>query len=186
MIFPQYGWFVEPIIFGNYPQILIDRVSNFSLAEGFEKSRLPEFTNEEIQIMNGTFDFMGLNFYSSSLVTLADPDAGESPSHWRDVGVQSYQDPSWPSSASGWLKVTPWGLYKMLVYIKEEYNNPPIIITENGFSDHGQLDDYDRANFYKQYLYELLRAVTEESCNVFGFTAWSLLDNFEWTRGYTY
>lgn len=43
----------------------------------------------------------------------------------------------------------PDGLRKVLAWAKEEYNNPEIIITENGFSDKGEIDDQDRVNYYK-------------------------------------
>ena len=33
-------------------------------------------------------------------------------------------------------------------WIAKEYNNPPVLITENGFSDHGEIDDRDRIDFY--------------------------------------
>lgn len=164
---------------------MIERVKSNSIAEGFEKSRLPEFTDEEQSMMAGSFDFIGLNHYSSDKVYFADEGAGDHPSHWADTGVIGYQDASWPGSASSWLKVVPWGINKMLVWIKDHYNNPPVLITENGFSDYGQLDDYDRANYYKQYLYEILKAIHEGGCNVIGYTAWSLMDNFEWMAGYT-
>jgi hypothetical protein len=46
------------------------------------------------------------------------------------------------------LQVVPWGLRKELNYIAKQYNNPPLIITENGFSDHGGLQDTDRVHYY--------------------------------------
>jgi beta-glucosidase/6-phospho-beta-glucosidase/beta-galactosidase len=181
----NYGWFVNPIVSGNYPDVMIERVKTNSLAEGFSASRLPEFTPDEQEMLKGTFDFLGLNHYTSDKVYFAEEGAGDRPSHWADTGVVGYQDPSWSGSASYWLKVVPWGLRNLLVYIKNHYDNPPVLITENGFSDYGQWDDYDRANYFKDYLYEVLRAIHEEECNVIGYTAWSLIDNFEWMAGYT-
>lgn len=57
-------------------------------------------------------------------------------------------------AASEWLYVVPWGLRKLLNWIRTTYNNPVVYITENGFSDHGQLDDSDRIDYYKQYIAE--------------------------------
>ena len=42
------------------------------------------------------------------------------------------------------------------------------------------------ANYLLQkYLCELLKAVKEDGCNVIGYSVWSLMDNFEWSSGYT-
>lgn len=68
--------------------------------------------------------------------------------------------------------------------MRDEYDNPEMIITENGFSDKGELDDQDRINYYQLYLSALLEAIHIDGVNVTGYTAWSLLDNFEWMRGY--
>jgi beta-glucosidase/6-phospho-beta-glucosidase/beta-galactosidase len=46
------------------------------------------------------------------------------------------------------LQVVPWGLRKLLNWIAKEYNNPPVLITENGFSDQGELDDRDRVDYH--------------------------------------
>jgi beta-glucosidase/6-phospho-beta-glucosidase/beta-galactosidase len=46
------------------------------------------------------------------------------------------------------LQVVPWGLRKELNWIAREYNNPPVFITENGFSDLGGLNDTDRVLYY--------------------------------------
>ena len=75
---------------------------------------------------------------------------------------------------------------KTLNWIKNEYGNPPVIITENGFSDNlGNLDDQQRVYYYKHYINQVLKAVKLDGCNVKGYVAWSLLDNFEWSFGYT-
>lgn len=73
----------------------------------------------------------------------------------------------------------------MLRKIRDAYNNPPIWIMENGYSDGGQLDDYDRISYYYEYLRELLIAIKRDSCNVEGYTIWSIMDNFEWQGGFT-
>jgi len=45
------------------------------------------------------------------------------------------------------LQVVPWGFRKLLNWIAKEYNNPPVLIKENGFSDHGELNDRDRVDY---------------------------------------
>ncbi|KAJ8972992.1 hypothetical protein NQ317_009428 [Molorchus minor] len=78
------------------------------------------------------------------------------------------------------------GNEKILKWVKE-HNNPAIIITENGISDNGTLsedldDESFRSHYYKYYLSYLRDAMIEDGVNVFGYTVWSLMDNFEWTR----
>jgi len=106
-----------------------------------------------------------------------------------DRNVEEQYDPSWPESGSEWLRVVPWGLRKLLIWIKEHYNNPEVFITENGVSDppaeHGSLNDQFRVNFYRDYINNVLKAVKIDGCNVAGYTAWSLMDNFEWNEGYS-
>lgn len=68
--------------------------------------------------------------------------------------------------------------------MKDNYDDPEIIIMENGFSDLGGLYDPDRVSYYQHYLNALLDAL-EEGVHVSAYTAWSLLDNFEWMSGYT-
>lgn len=74
-------------------------------------------------------------------------------------GVASVTDRSWLNSGSLWLKVTPFGFRKLLRWIKEEYNNPPIYVTENGISERGALDFNDtwRMHYYRSYVNEALK-----------------------------
>nr|ADK12988.1 beta-glucosidase [Reticulitermes flavipes] len=179
------GIYAHPIfsVEGDYPSVLKARVDANSVTEGYTTSRLPKFTTEEVDFIRGTHDFLGLNFYTA--VTGADGVEGEPPSRYRDMGAITSQDPDWPESASSWLRVVPWGFRKELNWIANEYGNPPIYITENGFSDYGGLNDTDRVLYYTEHLKEMLKAIHIDEVNVVGYTAWSLVDNFEWLRGYT-
>ena len=61
-------------------------------------------------------------------------------------------------SGSDWLRIVPWGFRKLLVWIKKEYGDVPVIVTENGVSDReSRLDDEFRANFFRDYINEMLK-----------------------------
>lgn len=180
------GLYAHPVFSqeGDYPQLVKERIANKSVEEGFLKSRLPKFTEEEIAYIRGTFDFFGLNHYTTSLTT-AGRVGSSVPSFEEDVWAQRLFDPSWTATGDKSRKVVPWGFRKLLKWIKDEYNNPPVFVTENGVSDPTELNDTLRIHYYTHYLNELLNAVFQDGCNVIGYAAWSLLDNFEWTSGYT-
>ena len=66
---------------------------------------------------------------------------------YADQDVGSYQDETWFAAGSSWLKVTPWGIRRALIWVSGQYNHPDIYVTENGFSDKlGNLDDLQRYN----------------------------------------
>jgi len=46
------------------------------------------------------------------------------------------------------LQVVPWGFRKLLNWIAKEYNNPPVLVIENGFPDKGELNDRDRVYYH--------------------------------------
>ena len=61
---------------------------------------------------------------------------------------------------SKFLYIVPWGLRRLLAYIKKTYNNPPIYITGNGVSDPRDIqddDDVQRIEFLKRYINETLK-----------------------------
>lgn len=57
------------------------------------------------------------------------------------------------------------------------------MILESGYSDGGELEDTDRIEYYREYMGATLDAIAD-GCNVTGYSAWSLMDNFEWLEGY--
>ena len=65
---------------------------------------------------------------------------------------------SYCRAASSWLKVAPWGLRRLMQFIKSHYGEIPVYITENGFSDaQGNLDDMQREYYYKHNINQLLK-----------------------------
>nr|CAB3504605.1 unnamed protein product [Digitaria exilis] len=100
--------------------------------------------------------------------------------------------PIGPQGASPFIYIYPRGLHEILLYIKENYGNPAIYITENGIDEannmslplHEALKDDTRVEYHSKHLLALLSAI-RDGANVKGYFAWSLLDNFEWVYGYT-
>lgn len=181
------GWFAHPIfVDGDYPPIMKNKIAEISKMEGREKSRLPEFTEEEKKFIKGTSDFLGFNYYTSKLVSVPDSDMPTDIEYDLDVLVKSTADPNWKSMSLFFLHVVPQGFRGILNWLKNEYNSVDVFITENGFSDSsGAVDDPERVQFFKSHINELLKAVKIDGCNVVAYTAWTLLDNFEWIFGYT-
>ncbi|XP_050361906.1 myrosinase 1-like [Nymphalis io] len=184
----EWGIYTNPIFSktGDFPQVMKEKIAAKSKAQGFPRSRLPEFTPEEIELVRGSSDFLAINHYTTNLVYRNESVVGyhASPSYFDDIEVVSYTDNSWEGSASNWLNVLPWGFHKLLTKLREDYDNPTIFITENGFSTRQGLEDDDRVSYYRRYIDVMLDAIDEGS-DIKVYTAWSLMDNFEWLRGYT-
>ncbi|GJQ69297.1 hypothetical protein Trydic_g6431 [Trypoxylus dichotomus] len=183
----EFGWWANPIFSkkGDYPDIMKERIEKFSLMDNFTESRLPKFTKAEVRLIRGTADFLGLNHYTTNLVSCYELPENTTDYRKKDIGVLKEQDPKWESSSLAWLKVVPWGFRKLLYWIKMQYDNPPVYITENGFADRGELNDNGRINYHTAYLRSMLDAIKYDQCNIKAYTIWSLLDNMEWTDGYT-
>ncbi|KAL6275270.1 hypothetical protein ACE6H2_018871 [Prunus campanulata] len=184
----MYGWFMDPLTRGDYPQTMRSIVG----------ARLPNFTKEQSKSLSGSYDYIGVNYYSARYASAYHKDYSvpTPPSYLTDVYVNVTSDlngvPIGPRAASDWLYVYPKGLYDLVLYTKEKYNDPIMYITENGMDEFNNpklsleqaLDDANRIDYYYHHLC-YLQAAIKEGANVQGYFAWSLLDNFEWSEGYT-
>ncbi|CAK1543622.1 unnamed protein product [Leptosia nina] len=160
-----------------------------SLKEGYNTSRLPEFTSAEKKFIRGTADFFGLNYYTSRIVRRAKP--GENLDE-TILSLLPYSDtyiglhPDSYSSAALMFVMYPKGLRQTLSWIKRTCGNPSILITENGYPTSGlETEDYNRLKALRDHLEQVNLSIYEDGVNVVGYTFWSLLDNFEWLSGYT-
>ena len=87
----------------------------------------------------------------------------------------------------GW-EVYPDALYDLLLRLRDDYDVPPLYVTENGaaFDDHrnGHVDDPRRTSYIERHLDAVARAL-DAGVPLAGYFVWSLLDNFEWPQGYS-
>lgn len=169
------GWWAHPIFskIGDYPLIMKARISNLSKKENFLESRLPSFTSREITLIQGSADFLGLNNYHTLITKDHEFPEDDPPSYEKDQGTAETS------------QIAAFGFRKLLNWVKKEYDNPMVIITENGLGTNGGLDDGDRVEFLQDFLQALLDAILQDTCNVQGYTVWSIMDNMEWRSGYT-
>ena len=92
------GWYSEPILgSGKYPAVMRQNIDQKSMAQGFEQSRLPSFTEEESAMIAGSADFLGVNMYTSQLV-FPMAESIDTVSKDNDDDVYQYQDPDWYAS----------------------------------------------------------------------------------------
>lgn len=92
-----------------------------------------------------------------------------------------------PTSDASWQQVHAEGFYETLMRIRDEYPAIPLVVTENGIPDRGTdgtLADVERREYLHTHLQQAARAI-HDGVDLRGYYAWSLLDNFEWARGYT-
>ncbi|KAF9420550.1 hypothetical protein HW555_003300 [Spodoptera exigua] len=170
---------------GGWPKELEEILANNSRNEGYPEPRLPPFTEEEKELVKGSFDFYALNHYSSLLVRKAKP--GEVIGKTlvdgiEELGIVLESDPSWEKGDIKWLTVHPEGLREQLNYLKNTYNLTEIMITENGFfSSNASLNDVRTVNYTKKYLEQVALAI-QDGVNVTVYFHWSLMDNFD--KGY--
>nr|QZZ63296.1 myrosinase 4 [Contarinia nasturtii] len=186
------GFSAHPIFStkGDYPPFVIERIYNASKEEGRLRSRLPTFSEYWIKKIKGSSDFFGLNYYTSRYVSKSSQPIVDNYTTidsilHSDLNLRLSAKSEGIKSASNRLYSVPEGLGDILKWIKAEYNNPEVIMTENGWPDDGQLEDDGRIAYFHDHLEKVLDAIQNDDCNVKGYTAWSLIDNFEWHSGYT-
>jgi len=163
---------LDPVFFGRYPE---------ALREIFGDA-WPRFADEEVARIREPLDFVGVNYYTRRLVR-HDPGAV--------LGWRPAPPPAGTATmATGW-EVHPAGLARALAELRARYGAVPVVITENGAAfpdpvraEGATLDDPLRVRCYREHLLAL-RGEIARGADVRGYFAWSLLDNFEWSSGYS-
>uniref|UniRef100_A0A7C9AKK2 Beta-glucosidase n=1 Tax=Opuntia streptacantha TaxID=393608 RepID=A0A7C9AKK2_OPUST len=183
----MFGWFMDPLTKGDYPRSMRLLVGD----------RLPKFSMEESRMVNGSFDFVGFNYYTTYYARAYPPrlkitrPSVSTDSRVNQTAVRNGVSIG-PKAASDWLYVYPMGIRDLLLYTKHKYDNPLIYITENGVDEPNNeklsleeaLKDEMRIKYHHDHL-AFLQLAIKEGVNVKGYFAWTLLDDFEWQSGYT-
>jgi beta-glucosidase len=172
--------FLEPVLHGTYPA----RAG----AELLPPAELIE--PGDMRTICAPIDFLGLNYYSPYYVGVGDWDdlgRGETPLAGHP-GLVNYAPPELATTVMGWL-IEPNGLYDTLLALDREAPRLPLFITENGCASEdyvtpeGEINDLERIAYLEGHLDACWRAI-QDGVNLLGYFHWSLMDNFEWARGY--
>ncbi|XP_045761882.1 myrosinase 1-like isoform X6 [Maniola jurtina] len=184
------GVYTHPVFSkdGGWPPELEKKIAEKSRQLGYTGSKLPPFTQEEKELVRGTYDFFGFNFYTARTVRRAK--AGEEVGPWPFTGCPDLDfilsvRPDWKPGATRWFFSYPRALRLQLSKVKQQYGDIDIFILENGVAGYDtDLDDQDRINFYRDHLEQVLLSINEDGVKIVGYTAWTMIDNYEWSDGY--
>jgi beta-glucosidase len=130
----------------------------------YKTVRIPE--------MAKTQDFLGVNYYTRDLISFDLRHAGSYFGH-------RYYRPDAELSGTGFIAHEPEGFYEALKWGLQF--NIPMLVTENGVED---ADDKIRPRYLAEHLMKMWRAVNF-NWPVKGYFHWTLVDNFEWERGWS-
>ncbi|KAL8555513.1 hypothetical protein ACS0TY_003356 [Phlomoides rotata] len=179
-----YGWFIDPVVYGRYPRIMRSLVGD----------RLPKFTKKQRVLLKGSYDFLGINYYTGNyaahVLTRSQNNTSSTTDNMARLTTVRNGVPIGNPTGVGAFYVYPQGLHDLLVYTKERYKDPIIYITENGMGDQNNgtirqgITDPQRVDFYVRHL-QAIRKAMRQGVKVKGFIAWAFLDVFEWNSGYT-
>ena len=165
-------WFLDPLYGRGYPTEVLQIYERLGWA--------PEVRGGDMDAIASPTDFLGLNYYSRSVVR-SDPD--DEPWHVADVREDGeYTEMDW--------LVYPDGLFDLLTRVNTDHTPVELYVTENGAAFHdgvspdGRVHDERRASYLREHFRAAARAI-EEGVPLRGYFVWSLLDNFEWAEGYS-
>ncbi|KAL4567102.1 hypothetical protein LXL04_022676 [Taraxacum kok-saghyz] len=191
------GWFLEPLTSGTWPENM-EKFATTPTPNHPNGRVLPKFSTEQSKKLIGSYDFLGVNYYTASYAQYQGP-SDEIPlgystdSHYVGSGQDSKgKDIGEPSYQGSWIYLCPQQLTELLIYIKQTYNvTKDMIITENGSSDRNESgktyeqvrDDVYRINYIKEHL-KAISLARQNNVKVMGYFVWSFMDSFEWDGGY--
>ena len=164
-------WYLDPLAGRGYPD---DVMADYDEA-------MAEIHPGDLDEIAAPLDFLGINYYQRHVVADHAVDDEERPAPVIRPGP-------W-FTEMGW-EVSPSGLGVLLDRLDAEYSFPRLYVMENGAAmpdradPGGFVDDQDRIEYLRLHILEAKRAV-ERGVPLGGYFAWSLLDNFEWARGFS-
>ena len=170
-------WYLDPLYRGAYPE---DVVAHYRARLGGDDPLSCVRPGDLEQIAVPT-SFLGVNYYSRVVLRGETDDSG--------VLAALAVSPGGPATDMGW-EVCPKALEGLLVRLSKDYAPASIVITENGAAyatgpgQDGRIEDHARVDYLRGHLEACLRAIGA-GVPLDGYFVWSLLDNFEWSFGYT-
>lgn len=168
--------YLDPALLGRYPP---------ELREIFGEA-WPEWPQADFDLIRQKLNFIGVNYYTRSVTR-------DAVSYPLNTGV--VRQPSGTYTETGW-EVFPQGLTDTLTWVKDRYGDIPMYITENGAaffdppvaepdaSGERRVRDPLRMDYLQKHIGAIHDAI-QAGCDIRGYMVWSLLDNLEWSLGYS-
>ena len=177
--------FLDPAIKGKFPEYLVEKLT--------EDKVLWEATEEEMAIIkNNTIDFLGVNYYQPRRVKAKEEAYDEALGWMPDKYFDNYIMPGRRMNPYRGWEIYPEAMYDIAMNLKNNYNNIPWYISENGMGVEGEdryknedgiIEDDYRIDFIKEHLEHLHRGI-EEGSNCFGYHTWTPIDCWSWLNAY--
>ncbi|MDJ0379695.1 family 1 glycosylhydrolase [Streptomyces sp. G-G2] len=178
--------FTGPLLHGSYPEDLLTdtaALSDWSFVRPGDEA-----------LIHQPLGFLGVNYYTPALVSAAtaatDPAAPRSDGHgstshspWPGADSVVFHQPPGERTDMGW-SIDSSGLHDLLMRFTREAPGLPLLVTENGAAFAPDLHDPPRIAYLEAHLSAIHRAL-RDGAPVGGYFLWSLLDNFEWSYGYS-
>ena len=164
--------YLDPVFMGKYPDEMRDI---------FGKA-WPDFPADDFALIQQPIDFLGINYYTRGVVR-DEPTA-------LPVRIAYVRQAEHAYTETGW-EVHPPSLTRTLLWVTERYGRIPLYVTENGAAFYdaphaidGAVNDPLRTWYYREHL-KACRDAIARGADLRGYFAWSLLDNYEWSLGYS-
>jgi beta-glucosidase len=175
---------LDPLLLGRYPADVVADLAPLGVLDAVPAA--------DLAVIGTPVDALGVNYYTRHVVAAgegatghgdngATPWLGDVPVHMVSRGL--------PVTSTGW-EIDGAGLHEVLLRVHREYPEVPLYVTENGaaFDDvldaDGRVRDADRIDYLRGHLAACHEAMAA-GVPLRGYFAWSLMDNFEWSEGYT-
>jgi 6-phospho-beta-glucosidase len=177
--------FLDPAVKGEFPANLINVLK--------EDKVIWESTEEELAIIkNNTIDFLGVNYYQPRRIKSKESDFDLSNGWMPDKYFDNYEMPGRRMNPYRGWEIYPKAIYDIAINIRDNYNNIPWFISENGMgvegeekyiNEEGIVEDDYRIDFFKEHLEHLHKGI-EEGSNCFGYHTWTPIDCWSWCNAY--
>lgn len=164
--------YLDPVFLGKYPDEMTD-----IFGEAW-----PQWPEEDFKLIGEPIDFVGINYYMRDVIR-HDESAWPVRTAVVPQSQSTYTDTGW--------EVHPQGLTEILCWVRQRYGSIPQYVTENGAAfydppraEGGRVADPLRLGYYRSHLRAIHDAI-EQGVDLRGYCAWSLMDNLEWSLGYS-
>ncbi|MGD1053035.1 MAG: family 1 glycosylhydrolase [Candidatus Dormibacteria bacterium] len=186
--------FLDPLLRGEYPA---DMLAHYAGRE----PGLSVVRDGDLRVVAEPTDFLGVNFYAPRTVCARTRMAeARAAGFWvpanppadaltADLGAVEVHRPDLELTAMDW-EIEPAALTELLLRVRDDYGERPVYVLENGMASDdyvtpdGEIHDPERIAYLHGHLGAVLDAI-DSGVDVRGYFLWTLLDNFEWSYGFS-